>query len=174
MQPFQGRNLVSPREEPKAGASWIAEEQHVIPYNRLGIVIPGLMACIALIALDQAVVAIALPTIVEELGGGKDYSWVGSAYLLASCTLAPLYGKTSDLVGRKPVLYCSILIFLLGSALCGAAKSFTWLVISRAVQGVGGGGISQLVLITMSDIFSLFGGPSSGHAAGGFREVHDR
>ncbi|KAN0139534.1 Major facilitator superfamily domain containing protein [Lactarius tabidus] len=104
-----------------------------------------------------AVVAIALPTIVEELGGGEDYSWVGSAYLLASCTLAPLYGKTSDLVGRKPVLYCSILIFLLGSALCGAsaAKSFTWLVISRAVQGVGGGGISQLVLITVSDIVSL-------------------
>ncbi|KAN0140985.1 Major facilitator superfamily domain containing protein [Lactarius tabidus] len=155
MQPVQARNLLPPQEEPKAGASWIGEEQHVIPYNRLGIVIPGLMACMALTAFDQAAVAIALPTIVEELGGGKNYSWVGSAYLLASCTLSPLYGKMSDLIGRKPVLYFSISIFLLGSALCGVAKSFTWLVICRAVQGVGGGGIIQLVLITMSDIVSL-------------------
>ncbi|KAF8265935.1 major facilitator superfamily domain-containing protein [Lactarius quietus] len=137
-QPSQGRNPLSHQEKPKAGASWKAAERHVLPYNRLGIVVPGLMACISLTALDQTIVAIALPTIVEELGEGKNYSWVGSAYLLASCAISPLCGKLSDLIGRKPVLYSSIFIFILGSALC-----------------VGSGGIIQLVLITISDIVSL-------------------
>jgi EmrB/QacA subfamily drug resistance transporter len=113
------------------------------------------MACVFLAALDQTIVATALPTIVEHLGGGKNYSWVGSAYLLAASALAPLYGKLSDLIGRKPVLYSAIFIFLLGSGLCGAAQNLTWLIICRAVQGIGGGGILQLVQITMSDIVSL-------------------
>ncbi|KAI9446101.1 major facilitator superfamily domain-containing protein [Lactarius indigo] len=154
-QPSHDRDLQSAQEKPKAGASWKATEQHVLPYNRLGIVFSGLMACIFLAALDQTIVATALPTIVEHLGEGKNYSWVGSAYLLAASALSPLYGKLSDLIGRKPVLYSAILIFLLGSALCGAAQSLTWLIICRAVQGIGGGGIIQLVQITMSDIVSL-------------------
>ncbi|KAH9066301.1 MFS general substrate transporter [Lactarius vividus] len=154
-QPSHDRDLQSAQEKPKAGASWKAAEQHVLPYNRLGIVFSGLMACIFLAALDQTIVATALPTIVEHLGGGKNYSWVGSAYLLAASALSPLYGKLSDLIGRKPVLYSAILIFLVGSALCGAAQSLTWLIICRAVQGIGGGGIIQLVQITISDIVSL-------------------
>ncbi|KAH9030951.1 MFS general substrate transporter [Lactarius hengduanensis] len=154
-QPSHDRDLQSSQEKPKAGASWKATEQHVLPYNRLGIVFSGLMACIFLAALDQTIVATALPTIVEHLGEGKNYSWVGSAYLLAASALSPLYGKLSDLIGRKPVLYSAILIFLLGSALCGAAQSLTWLIVCRAIQGIGGGGIIQLVQITISDIVSL-------------------
>ncbi|KAI0040909.1 MFS general substrate transporter [Auriscalpium vulgare] len=138
-----------------AGASWKANEQHVLPKNRLWIVFPGLMACTFLAALDQTIVATALPTIVERLGGGKNYSWVGSSYLLAAAALSPLYGKLSDLIGRKPILYAAIGTFLVGSALCGAAQSMTWLIIARAVQGIGGGGIIQLVQITISDIVSL-------------------
>jgi len=76
-QPSNDINIRSTQEKPKAGASWKAAEQHVLPYNRLGIVIPGLMACISLTALDQTIVAISLPTIVNELGEGKNYSWVG-------------------------------------------------------------------------------------------------
>ncbi|KAF7363558.1 putative transporter C3H1.06c [Mycena sanguinolenta] len=128
----------------KPGAAWKADETHHLPKNRLGIA-----------AMDQTIVATALPTIVEELGGGKLYSWVGSAYLLAAAALAPLYGILSDIFGRKPLLYCSIGCFLLGSALCGAAQSMTWLVVCRAVQGIGGGAILQLVNITISDIVSL-------------------
>ena len=99
--------------------------------------------------------ATALPTIVGELGGGKNYSWVGSAYMLASASLGPLYGKLSNIIGRKPVLYSCIVIFLIGSALCGAAQNMTWLIICRSIQGIGGGGIIQLVQITISDIVSL-------------------
>ncbi|KAL1721033.1 major facilitator superfamily domain-containing protein [Schizophyllum commune] len=139
----------------KPGASWRANETHVLPHNNLPVVFAGFMLTIFLAALDQTIVATALPTIVEQLGGGDNYSWVGSAYLLASASLGPLYGKLSDLTGRKPILYGSILIFLIGSALCGAAQSMTWLIIARAVQGIGGGGIMILVNITISDIVPL-------------------
>ncbi|EIN07242.1 MFS general substrate transporter [Punctularia strigosozonata HHB-11173 SS5] len=144
-----------PEKKAGNGAHWKQNEEHVLPHNRLGIVFTGLMLTTFLAALDQTIVATALPTIVHDLGGGKDYSWVGSAYLLAAATLAPLYGKLSDIVGRKPILYTTIVIFLAFSALCGAAQSMTWLVICRAFQGVGGGGIIQVVQITISDIVSL-------------------
>ncbi|KAL0946650.1 hypothetical protein HGRIS_012844 [Hohenbuehelia grisea] len=139
----------------KPGASWKTEETHLVPKNRLNIVFAGLMCTVFLAALDQTIVATALPTIVSQIGGGSNYSWVGSAYLLAAAALSPLYGKLSDLVGRKPVLYSTIVIFLIGSALCGAAQSMTWLIVCRAVQGIGGGGILQLVNITISDIVPL-------------------
>ncbi|KAG1836612.1 MFS general substrate transporter [Suillus subluteus] len=138
----------------RSGASWKTVEEHVIPKNRMGIVFFGLMCTIFLVAIDQTIVATALPTIVAELGGGKNYSWVGSAYMLVCASLSPLYGKLSDILGRKPVLYGCILMFLIGSALCGAAQSMTWLIVSRALQGIGGG-IFQLVQITISDIVPL-------------------
>ncbi|EIW84712.1 MFS amino acid permease [Coniophora puteana RWD-64-598 SS2] len=133
---------------------WQSEEQ-VIPKNNLPLVFSGLMCAVFLAALDQTIVATALPTIVQDLGGGNNISWVGSAYMLASGALGPLYGKFSNMFGRKPVLYSSILVFLLGSALCGAAQNLTWLIVCRAVQGLGGGGIMQMVIITMSDIVPL-------------------
>ncbi|KAJ7062899.1 major facilitator superfamily domain-containing protein [Mycena amicta] len=130
-------------------------EEHVVPHNNMPIVFFGLMMTSFLAALDQTIVANALPTIVERLGGGKVYSWVGSSYLIAGAALSPAYGKLSDIFGRKKVLYPSIVIFLVGSALCGAAKSMTWLIVARAVQGIGGGGIQQLVNIVISDIVTL-------------------
>ncbi|KAF5373628.1 hypothetical protein D9758_000649 [Tetrapyrgos nigripes] len=139
----------------KPGESWKADETHVLPHNNLPIVFLGFMCTIFLSAMDQTIVATALPTIVSELGGGSNYSWVGSAYLLAAATLSPLYGKLSDIVGRKPVLFGSILIFLVGSALCGAAQTMIWLIVCRAVQGIGGGGIIQMIQITISDIVPL-------------------
>ncbi|KAG1792985.1 major facilitator superfamily domain-containing protein [Suillus plorans] len=139
----------------RPGPSWTKVEEHVIPENRLGIVFIGWMCTIFLVAIDQTVVATALPTIVADLGGGKNYSWVGSAYMLACSSLSPLYGKLSDILGRKSMLYGCILVFLIGSALCGAAQNMSWLIASRTIQGVGGGGIFQLVQIIISDIVPL-------------------
>ncbi|KAH7924739.1 MFS general substrate transporter [Leucogyrophana mollusca] len=139
----------------KPGASWSQNEQHVVPQNRLGIVFFGLMCSIFLAALDQTIVATALPTIVAHIGGGNNYSWVGTSYMLAAAAFGPLYGKLSDIIGRKPLLYGSIVVFLLGSALCGVAQSMTWLIIARAVQGIGAGGIMPLVNIIISDITPL-------------------
>ncbi|KAI9574224.1 MFS general substrate transporter [Boletus coccyginus] len=144
-----------PIEKEKPGASWKDKEEHVVPKNRLGIVLLGLMCTVFLAALDQTIVATALPTIVADLGGGNSYSWVGSAYMLSAGAFSPLYGKLSNMFGRKPILYSSILSFLFGSAMCGAAQSMIWLVVCRAIQGIGGGGIMQLVVITVSDIVPL-------------------
>ncbi|KAN0076836.1 Major facilitator superfamily domain containing protein [Tylopilus felleus] len=145
----------SPVEKTQPGASWKDQEEQVLPKNRLSIVFFGLMCTMFLAALDQTIVATALPTIVAKLGGGDSYSWVGSAYMLAAAAFGPLYGKLSNMFGRKSILYSSILIFLFGSAMCGAAQNMTWLIVCRAIQGIGGGGIIQLVMITISDIVPL-------------------
>ncbi|KAJ7249855.1 MFS amino acid permease [Mycena rebaudengoi] len=131
------------------------DDEHVVPHNNLPLVFFAMMLTNFLAALDQTIVATALPTIVAQLGGGNNYSWVASAYLIANASLCPVYGKLSDVIGRKLVLYPSIVIFLIGSALCGAAKSMTWLIIARALQGIGGGGISQLIQIVTADIVPL-------------------
>ncbi|KAF7970050.1 hypothetical protein HWV62_25286 [Athelia sp. TMB] len=105
--------------------------------------------------MDQTITAIALPTIVRDIGGESGYSWAGTAYLLGSTCFTPLYGKLSDILGRKPVFFAAIFLFLFGSAMCGAAQNFAWLAICRGVQGVGGGGIIQLTQFTISDITPL-------------------
>ncbi|KAJ6473279.1 major facilitator superfamily domain-containing protein [Mycena sanguinolenta] len=131
------------------------DDEHIVPHNNLPLVFCALMLAEFLAALDQTIIATALPTIVAQLGGGEAYSWVGSAYLIAGAALCPAYGKLSDIFGRKQVLFPSMLIFLVGSALCGTAKSMTWLILARALQGIGGGGIQQSVQIVIGDIVAL-------------------
>ncbi|EJD36920.1 MFS general substrate transporter [Auricularia subglabra TFB-10046 SS5] len=157
-----------PARKLKPGEKWQGRDSEIqhLPHNNLKIIVPALMLTIFLAALDQTIVATALPTIVNDIGGDTGYSWVGSAYLLMSAGLMPLYGKLSDIIGRKSILYFGIITFLVGSALCGAAKTFIWLVISRGLQGIGGGGIMQMVLIIISDIVSLEDRPKFGGAMG--------
>src|SRR5215467_13246612 len=97
----------------------------------------GLMTGMLLAALDQTIVGTALPTIVGKLGGINHYSWVVTAYLLASTASTPLYGKISDLYGRRPILLFAIITFLIGSLLAGASQDMTQLIIFRAIQGLG-------------------------------------
>src|SRR3954464_7862319 len=101
----------------------------------------GLMLVLLLASLDQTIVSTALPTIVRELGGLEHLSWVVTAYLLALTVVTPLYGNLSALSGRKVVLQAALVIFLIGSALCGQSHSMTELIACRAVQGLGGGGL---------------------------------
>ncbi|KAF8306333.1 MFS general substrate transporter [Clavulina sp. PMI_390] len=124
-------------------------------FSSIILVFPGLMLSVFLAALDQTIVSTALPTITKHFNVKTGYSWIGTAYLLLAASLAPLYGKLSDLVGRKVLLHGSIAMFMIGSALCGAAQSFTMLAVCRGIQGIGGGGILQLVQITISDIVPL-------------------
>lgn len=111
------------------------------PQPRVLVIFGGLVLVMLLAALDQTIVATALPTIVGELGGLSHLSWVVSAYLLAQTAATPLYGKLGDLYGRKVVLQAAILLFLAGSALCGAAQSMPELIAFRGLQGLGGGGL---------------------------------
>jgi EmrB/QacA subfamily drug resistance transporter len=117
--------------------------------TRLRTLFSGLLLAMLLAALDSTIVATALPTIVAELGGVERLSWVVTAYLLAQTVVIPLYGKLGDLYGRRIVLQSAIVIFLAGSALCGASRSMLALIGFRALQGLGGGGLivtSQAVI----------------------------
>ncbi|MET1027760.1 MAG: MDR family MFS transporter [Dongiaceae bacterium] len=125
----------------------------VVPSPReIRAVFIGLMIVLGLSAIDQSIVATALPRIVGDLGGASHLSWVVTAYVLASTSVMPLYGKLSDQYGRKPMLYVAIITFLVGSALSGAAQSLTQLIIFRAIQGLGAGGLLPLSQIIIGDL----------------------
>jgi EmrB/QacA subfamily drug resistance transporter len=120
--------------------------------GRILAIYAGLMMTLLLAALDQTIVATALPRIVNELGGITQYSWVFTSYMLTSTVTVPLYGKLGDVYGRKNLFLIAIVVFLVGSALCGAATDMTQLVIFRAVQGIGAGGLFPLSLAVIGNI----------------------
>ena len=115
-------------------------------------VFSGLLLAMLLAALDQTIVATALPTIVSELGGLERLSWVVTSYLLAQTVVTPLYGKLGDLYGRKGVLQSAVVIFLVGSALCGMSRTMTQLIAFRFIQGLGGGGLMVTAMAVVGDI----------------------
>ena len=122
-----------------------------LSHRQIQLLMVGLMTGMLLAALDQTIVGTALPTIVGELGGINHYSWVVTAYLLASTASTPLYGKVSDLVGRRPVFLFSIVTFLIGSMLAGLSQNMTQLILFRGIQGLGAGGLMTLAFTIISD-----------------------
>jgi EmrB/QacA subfamily drug resistance transporter len=122
--------------------------------GQLKLVIGALLLVMLLASLDQTIVSTALPTIVGDLGGLSHISWVVTAYLLAVTVVTPLYGKLGDLYGRKVVLQGALVIFLAGSALCGAAQGMTELIAFRAIQGLGGGGLMVSAQAAIGDVVS--------------------
>jgi len=124
-------------------------------YRRVVVVTAAIMLSLFLASMEATVVATGMPTIVSQLGGLEYYSWVFSAYMLTSTTTVPLYGKLSDLYGRKPVYAAAMLLFLIGSLLCGFSQSMVQLIAARAVQGVGAGGLLPLAFIIIGDMFTL-------------------
>ncbi len=123
-----------------------------LSHREILIVFSGLMAGLLVAALDQTIVATALPTIVGDLGGLNHLSWVVTAYLLTSTVSVPLYGKVSDLLGRKIVFQAAIVIFVAGSMLAGLSQNMLELVLFRALQGVGGGGLISMAQAIIGDI----------------------
>ncbi|HSJ89383.1 MAG TPA: MFS transporter, partial [Anaerolineales bacterium] len=123
--------------------------------NRILLVTAGIMLSLFLASMESTVVATAMPTIVGQLGGLEHYSWVFSAYMLTSTTTVPLYGKLSDLYGRRKLYVGAMALFLLGSILSGQAHSMTQLILSRGLQGIGAGGIMPLAFILIGEMFTL-------------------
>ena len=130
-------------------------ESAVRPGRQRQLVTAALMLAMAVVALEGTVVTTALPSVVGELQGLSLYPWVFSIYLLASTTTVPIYGKLSDVYGRKPVLLTGLTLFLLGTALCGAAQSMVQLVALRGLQGIGAGAVLPMTLTVFGDIYTL-------------------
>jgi EmrB/QacA subfamily drug resistance transporter len=120
--------------------------------QRVRLIFGALLLVLLLASMDQTIVSTALPTIVGDLGGILKFSWVVTAYLLASTVVGPLYGKLGDLYGRKVVLQSAMVLFLAGSVLCGLSQNMTELIVFRAVQGVGGGGLIVVTIAVVGDI----------------------
>lgn len=123
-----------------------------LSHRQILVVLGGLLTGMFLSALDQSIVGTALPRITSELGGLDKLSWVVTAYLLTATASTPLWGKISDLYGRRPLFQAAIVIFILGSALAGFAQNIEQLIAFRAVQGLGGGGLMALAIATIGDV----------------------
>lgn len=148
--------MSEPNSDPSATGSQspVADDgqPNYLSHKQILVVLGGLMAGMLLAALDQSIVGTALPRITSELGGIDKLSWVVTAYLLTSTSATPLWGKISDLYGRRPIFQAAIVTFLIGSLLCGLAQDMTQLVLFRALQGIGGGGLFALALSVIGDV----------------------
>ncbi|NUR92021.1 MAG: MFS transporter, partial [Nonomuraea sp.] len=120
----------------------------------LGLIIIALMLGMLLASLDQTIVSTALPTIVSDLGGLEQLAWVVTGYMLASTVSTPLWGKLGDQYGRKKLFITAIVIFLIGSALCGLSRNMGELIGFRSIQGLGGGGLMVLAQAIVGDVVS--------------------
>ncbi len=133
-------------EQAQAGPAPTTDQRRVL------IIFSGLMLALLISSLDQTIVSTALPTIVSDLGGLSQLSWVITGYLLASTVSTPLWGKLGDLYGRKPFFLASIVLFLAGSALCGISQNMVELILFRTVQGLGAGGLLVLTQAIIADV----------------------
>jgi len=134
--------------------SALPEIQNRFTHREVVLILAGLILGMFLASLDQTIMATALPRMARDLNGIAHLSWIISAYLLTSTAVTPIYGKLSDLYGRKPMLQIAIAIFLLTSILCGLAASMNQLIFCRALQGLGGGGLISMAHATIADVIS--------------------
>lgn len=139
LEPAETGQLVAPESEPESRRS-------------IWLIFSGLMIAMLLASLDQTIFSTALPTIVGELNGVNHMLWVTTAYILASTIMMPVYGKVGDLIGRKPIFIAAIGLFMVGSVVGGLADNMTTLIIGRAIQGLGGGGLMILSMAIIADI----------------------
>ncbi|MFC1894027.1 MFS transporter, partial [Chloroflexota bacterium] len=127
---------------------------HPLPKRQVVITMIGIMLALFLASLDQTIVGTAMPRIITDLGGFTKYTWVITAYIVASTITLLIVGKLSDMYGRKWFLTVGIAIFIVGSILCGISQTMTQLILFRAFQGIGAGSIMGLSFIVTGDLFS--------------------
>ena len=137
---------------PKSSNDSTNDASSQLNHGEIMVVISALMLAMLLAALDQTIVSTALPRIASDLNGLSKYSWVATSYLLTSAVATPLYGKISDMFGRKRIFQSAIIIFLIGSALCGLSQNMNELIFFRGLQGIGAGGLMTLVFAIIGDI----------------------
>ncbi|KAI6917694.1 putative MFS transporter, partial [Hortaea werneckii] len=133
----------------------LVEEQRPRAKLRIWAILIALYLALFVAALDQTIIATSIPTISAQLHSAAGYFWIGGAYLLANAAAAPIWAKCSDIWGRKPALLGAVALFAIASIIAATSVSMTMLIAARALQGTAGGGLLQLVTITISDLFSM-------------------
>ena len=139
---------------PQAAAPHAQSIRASVSRERLIMILVGVMLGMLLAALDQTIVGTAMPRVIADLNGLEHYAWVFTSYMLASTVMVPIYGKLSDIYGRKPFFIGGMALFLLGSALSGASQDMTQLIIFRGIQGLGGGAMMPIVMAIIGDVFT--------------------
>jgi EmrB/QacA subfamily drug resistance transporter len=134
----------------------VVEDYEQPRYSRRDIILTmaGVLMVMLLASLDQTIVSTAMPRVIADLQGFNQYTWVSTAYLLTSTVMVPIYGKLSDLFGRKPIFLFGVVVFLLGSALSGASQSMDQLIAFRALQGIGAGALMPIAIAIIGDLFT--------------------
>jgi MFS family permease len=145
--------------ETEAGGAGMAGEHEAVEgpafsHREILVILSGVLLGMMLAALDQSIVATALPAIASDLHGLADLSWIVAGYLLTSTAATPIYGKLSDLYGRRALLQFAIAVFIAASLLCGLAQNIAELVAARALQGLGGGGLISMAQAVIADIIA--------------------
>ena len=135
-----------------AGAEATTPRRDYRDENNVSLVFAALMIGMLMSSLGQMIFSTALPTLVGELGGADKMSWVITAFLVTMTIGMPIYGKLGDQLGRKPLYLFAILIFLVGSVVGALAQSMTWMIVARAIQGIGGGGLMVLSQAIIADV----------------------
>src|SRR5437660_6933245 len=138
---------------PAQGAHEHVSIRETVSSRRLIFILVGVILGMLLASLDQTIVGTAMPRIVADLGGLSHYAWVFTAYMLASTVTVPIYGKLSDIYGRRVFFIGGMFIFLIGSALAGTSQNMTQLIIYRGIQGLGAGGMMPIALAIIGDTF---------------------
>lgn len=138
---------------PTVSSTTVQPTQTPVENRRLALILPGLLLGMLLAALDQTIVGTAMPRVIAELQGLEHYAWVFTAYMLTSTVTVPLYGKLSDLYGRRTFFLFGMIVFLLGSALSGMAQNLTQLIVFRGIQGLGGGALFPIAIAIVGDLF---------------------
>jgi MFS family permease len=146
---------LGPDIESNSGTIELQDQSQRLPFFRLILAYLCLCFCYFISYLDMNSIATSLPTISEALDAGPTVTWVGTSYLLGQLSFQPLYGRISDITGRKPVLLFSMGCIVVGGLFCGFARTPVWLYVCRTISGIGGGGISSSVAIIVSDLVSL-------------------
>lgn len=144
---------IQPDDSPTAADQSVARDFVQLPRRQIAFTMVGVLLAMFLAALDQTVVATAMPRIIADLGGFDRYTWVTTAYLLASTTAVPIVGRLTDIYGRKIFYVGGIVVFLIGSALAGTSQTMNQLIAFRAVQGLGGGVIMANSFVAIADLF---------------------
>src|SRR6478735_1078978 len=151
----EGAETTPAGSNPSPGAPEAGDPEAGRTKSETILVVGALCLALFLAALDTTIITTAVPTIANEFHSSQGYIWIGSAYLLGNAAFVPTWGKISDIFGRKPVLLAAAVIFWIGSLLCAVSNGMPMLIASRAIQGIGGGGLIVLPNIAISDLFSM-------------------